>query len=187
MMQKIDPANLEWLLQEYGYQYPKERTSQQRMLHFLRSQPACFERSCLEGHFTVSAFLINYSGDSALLMHHTKLGIWLQPGGHCDGNADIYAVAAQEVQEETGITSVAFVQPHIFDIDIHSIPTIGNESAHWHYDVRLLMRVTDPHACIQRNAESLDMQWFGACRHLLPTQEVSVLRMFEKWQIIQGT
>ena len=175
-------AYLEQLLQDYGAQYPAEGHAQQRVLRFLRSTQHCFERTCVEGHFTASAFLMNYTGDKALLMHHTKLDIWLQPGGHCDGDPDVYAVALKEAQEETGITAIKLVKSPIFDIDVHRVPAFGNEPAHYHYDVRLLMQVTDPQACIQRNAESLDMQWFGVDADSLPTNEPSILRMFEKWQ-----
>ncbi len=36
------------------------------------------------GHFTASAFVVSVDGDSILLIHHAKLGRWLQPGGHIE-------------------------------------------------------------------------------------------------------
>jgi hypothetical protein len=51
------------------------------MLAFAREQEDCFERSCVPGHFTGSAWLLNRDGSRALLMHHKKLDIWVQLGG----------------------------------------------------------------------------------------------------------
>ena len=36
------------------------------------------------GHFTASGFVIHPAGDRVLLIHHAKIGAWLQPGGHID-------------------------------------------------------------------------------------------------------
>ncbi|KAJ6644937.1 NADH-quinone oxidoreductase subunit G [Pseudolycoriella hygida] len=38
-----------------------------------------------------------------LLIHHRKLRKWLQPGGHCDGDNNVLAVAIREATEESGI------------------------------------------------------------------------------------
>ena len=75
----------------------------QRMLDFVKKYSDCFERSLAIGHVTASAFLLNKQGTHALLMHHTKLDMWVQPGGHCDGNPDVHDVALKEAQEEWGL------------------------------------------------------------------------------------
>ena len=36
-------------------------------------------------------------------MHHKKLGMWRQPGGHADGDSNVLGVAFKEALEETGI------------------------------------------------------------------------------------
>ncbi|HEY6909072.1 MAG TPA: hypothetical protein VI356_06870, partial [Myxococcales bacterium] len=46
----------------------------------LRSQP--------EGHLTGSGFVLDASRSRVLLLHHKKLGRWLQPGGHGEGETD---------------------------------------------------------------------------------------------------
>ena len=47
-------------------------------------------------------------------MHHTKLDRWFQLGGHCDGEANVLAVALKEAQEESGIMDIAPVSFEIF-------------------------------------------------------------------------
>lgn len=94
------------------------------------------------GHVTGSAWIVNCDGLRVVLVHHAKLNRWVQPGGHCDGESDVLAVALREAQEETGLR-VAPLQDGIFDIDVHLIPEYWNTPEHWHYDVRFLLRADD--------------------------------------------
>lgn len=167
------------LLQAYN-PTPSENDTKERMLDFIQKYPDCFERSLEIGHITASAFLINKTGDKALLMHHAKLDLWVQPGGHCDGNPDAATVALKEAQEESGILGISLLSPAIFDIDIHAIPAHKGVAAHDHYDVRFLLQVTSNEDVV-RNSESKDLQWFGK-DDALPTDSVSVTRMFDKWK-----
>jgi 8-oxo-dGTP pyrophosphatase MutT (NUDIX family) len=75
-----------------------------------------------------------------LLVHHRKLGRWLQPGGHADGEADLLQVALREAREETGLARLA-TRPggDPLDLDIHEIPAHGDEPPHLHLDVRFLL------------------------------------------------
>lgn len=131
-----------------------------RMLDFARRHPDALWRTCLAGHFTASAVVIDPATDSVLLLRHAKLGRWLQPGGHADGDGDLAGVAAREVNEESGLEGIAVAHPAV-DLDIHRIPARGDEPAHDHYDVRYLMICTDPEA-LQGNHESTDIGWFRA-------------------------
>lgn len=151
-----------------------------RIVAFVSTQPDCFERTLEMGHVTASAWLVNRAGTHALLMHHAKLNLWVQPGGHCDGESDVLAVAIKEAQEETGIQHIAPVSREIFDLDVHFIPARKHEQEHYHYDVRFLLQVTSDEDII-RNHESYDMRWFDKDRESLPTESPSVVRMFDKW------
>ena len=168
------------LLQQYTPQDPGEQSDAQLMLQFIDKHEDCFERSCMPGHFTASAWLINREGTHALLMHHRKLNSWFQLGGHCDGDPDVLATAIKEAQEESGIMGILPVSTKIFDIDVHLIPAFGGNPIHYHYDIRFLLQVTSEESTIQ-NDESNALQWFSKDEDL-PTQEESVLRMFEKWK-----
>lgn len=150
------------------------------MLTFIDTYENCFERSLEIGHITASCWLINKDSSKALMLHHAKLDRWFQLGGHCDGNPDTLAVAIKEAQEESGINNIVAVTPEIFDIDIHLIPENKKEKAHYHYDVRYLLQVTGYEEIIQ-NRESKALAWIDKDRKALPTDTLSVVRMFNKW------
>ncbi len=157
-----------------------EHDYKERMLSFLEQHDNCFERSLLVGHFTASAWLLNKERTHALLMHHAKLNMWMQLGGHCDGNSDPLEVAIKETQEESGILGVAPMNNAIFDIDIHRIPAYKDVPEHDHFDVRFLLAVTSDEDVV-KNHESYELRWISQDRNELPTQKLSVTRMFDKW------
>ena len=86
--------------------------------------PDSLLRTCTAGHFTGSALVVHDDRERLLLMLHTKAGLWLQPGGHADGQADLSEVALREATEETGIDRLRVVRPAI-DLDIHRVPSEG--------------------------------------------------------------
>lgn len=147
---------------------------------FVRDHPDCCERSLAIGHLTGSAWLVSRDGERVLLTHHRKLGRWLQPGGHADGNVNLTAVALQEALEESGLTGLS-VEPDIFDLDRHRIPAHGTEPEHWHYDVRFVVRAGSNEAFVV-GAESKDLAW----REIVSivddeSMDASVRRMARKW------
>jgi 8-oxo-dGTP pyrophosphatase MutT (NUDIX family) len=172
--------NLREKLTNYYPTAAAEQTFKHDMLSFLEHYTDCFERALEVGHFTGSAWLVSKDGTKALLMHHTKLDCWLQLGGHCDGDSDIFAVAVKEAQEESGINTVEPLSTDIFDIDVHLIPASKSLPAHYHYDVRFLLHVTSDAEIVQ-NSESKELRWIGENADELPTDASSVTRMFHKW------
>lgn len=168
------------LLNAYNPATAEEKVYKKQIIQFITDNPSCFERSLTTGHIAASALLLNNDHSKILLMHHAKLDLWVQPGGHCDGNNNPLEVAIKEVQEETGLTTVIPVSTDIFDIDIHLIPARKHEPAHYHYDIRFLLYT--PHEDqIVKNHESKELKWFGKNKELLPTKKSSVLRMVDKW------
>lgn len=116
-----------------------------------------FRREHGTGHFTGSAWLVSADGERVLLTHHRKLGRWLQLGGHADGETDLARVALQEAEEESGLSGL-MVEENIFDIDRHEIPARADEPAHWHYDVRFVVRAGSSEA-FSVSDESLALAW----------------------------
>ena len=171
---------LKQLLLPYKPYDEQERAYKQIILAFLDEYSDAFERSLEVGHITASAWLVNKDNSKALLMHHRKLDMWVQLGGHCDGNTDTLAVALKEAQEESGIMDIKPVKTEIFDIDVHLIPENKKEKAHYHYDIRFLLQVKSDKDFIQ-NEESKALAWIDKKRDNLPTNERSVIRMFDKW------
>ncbi len=167
-------------LRDYSPTDVAQQQCRDRIIEFVQQQPDCLNRSCVPGHITGSAWLINQNESCVLLTHHKKLRKWLQLGGHVDGQPDILHAAIREAQEESGIETIVPVIENIFDVDIHPIPAHNNEPEHLHYDVRFLLRVMDTDR-IRISEESLDLRWVSREEfQKLPVDE-SVSRMFDKW------
>ena len=173
-------AALTTLLHNYHPTAPEEIAFKNEMLTFIAAHEDCFERTLEIGHFTASCWLLNKECNKALLLHHAKLDRWFQLGGHCDGDPDVLAVAVKEAQEESGIMAIKPISTDIFDIDIHPIPANKRDKAHDHYDVRFLLQVTSDEELVT-NRESKELRWIGKNRAELPTDNPSVVRMFNKW------
>src|SRR5262245_16704292 len=62
------------------------------MLAFAAEHPDALHRSCLEGHFTGSACVIDQDAERVLVLFHRKAQRWLQPGGHADGDGNLARV-----------------------------------------------------------------------------------------------
>jgi len=171
------------LLERYLERNPDERISVDHVRQFVRANPDCFLRSCLDGHLTASAWIVSHDYTSFLLTHHAKLGRWLQLGGHADGSTDLAAVALREAREESGMQAFTLaasddvVLP--FDVDVHLIPARGEEPAHLHHDVRyLLVAARDQELRI--SSESLDLRWFPRLRAGELLEGESLKRMARK-------
>lgn len=170
-------------IDDYRRRFPDEAAVADRFAAFVAAHPDCFERSCVPGHVTGSAWLVSHDQARFLLTHHRKLGRWLQLGGHADGDPDPASVALREAREESGIVGLELgrlngkVEP--LDLDAHEIPARGAEPAHVHYDVRFLV-VAPPDAVLAMSDESLDLRWFPADRPLAVPHDESVRRLLVK-------
>jgi 8-oxo-dGTP pyrophosphatase MutT (NUDIX family) len=139
-----------------------------------------YRRERLEAHFTASAWLVDRAGRRALLTHHRKLGLWLQPGGHADGDRDLARVALREASEESGLAALAVV-PEVYDIDRHWIPAHREVPAHWHYDVRFVVRAGDSEAFVVGD-ESHALAWREVAGIAAdPAMDASLRRMARRW------
>lgn len=146
---------------------------------FIAAHPDCLWRTCLEGHLTASAWVVDPARLRVLLTHHRKLNLWIQLGGHADGEADLLAAALREVTEESGLTRVRAVSAEIFDVDRHRIPARKAEPEHWHFDVRFLIEA-GPAEPVVVSDESHDVAWVTLDDVTRLNAEESVARMVRK-------
>ena len=159
----MTPADLRALIGDHAATDPKEVRDRELILGHLQTPGNPFDRGrFLPGHLTGSAFVLDEGGRGLLMVHHARLGKWLQPGGHGEaGETDPFAVALREVLEETGLSSL---RPHPgarqpFDLDVHAIPARpGGEPAHLHLDIRYAL-LAAPGQVPRASAESQAVAW----------------------------
>ncbi len=183
MLADADPRSpLEKALTRYAALHPENAAAAERILSFIRQTPDCFCRSHAAGHITGSAWLADPAGERVRLTLHRKLGRWLQPGGHADGDADTLRVALREAEEESGIAGITPVDTEIFDLDVHEIPArpAAGEPAHLHYDIRYLLRAPSSDFCLSDESEAL--AWYTPEELSALRPEPSILRMLGEWQ-----
>jgi 8-oxo-dGTP pyrophosphatase MutT (NUDIX family) len=141
----------------------KEAADLAEILAFVDRHTDPFDRRIPEGHLTGSAVVVSAAGDRVLLLHHRKLGRWLQPGGHAEpGERDGEPIALREACEETGIGGLALhpSAPRPLDVDVHPIPARGDEPAHRHLDLRYLVIAPSDSRPRRQAAEARALRWF---------------------------
>ncbi len=155
-----------------------------RFLELLQKGEHAFLRNTLPGHFTASSYLFDPDSKMTLLTHHRKLDLWLQLGGHADGNPDLKAVALQEVEEESGLTEVRLLkgESEWVDLDIHRIPANSKDPEHWHYDVRFFGLASENSPLVRQDRESVALRWFSLPEAYEVANQESMHRVFDKFQ-----
>ncbi|MEO8084610.1 MAG: NUDIX domain-containing protein [Ardenticatenales bacterium] len=135
---------------------------------FVAASDAPFDRRTLPGHLTGSAFIID-TRTRLLMVHHRRLGLWLQLGGHADFETDAAVVAMREAVEESGLVDLRFHEalrtpdgrPALLDVDVHAIPAFGAEPPHVHFDLRFLMTTDQPDRISHQPSESHGLEWLS--------------------------
>ena len=181
MSATIDDIDFQAALAEYATRWPDEAATVALFGELLGDAENPFLRERLAGHFTASCWLVDAGGERALLTHHKKLGLWLQLGGHADGERDLRIAALKEAEEESGLTGL-HIEDGIFDLDRHRIPEHKGVPEHWHYDVRYVVRASDNETYIVSD-ESHDLAWRNIAELAVDeAADASVQRMARKWR-----
>ena len=160
-----------------------------RMLELSRLEAACQRLHFVPGHFTASAFVLSPDRRDLVLIHHKKLGIWVQPGGHVEPtDDDLLAAARREVFEEVGLAELeAFSSTPgslVFDVDIHAIPARKADPAHEHFDVRFAF-VAKARELVHSD-EVADLRWVPLSEVEQMGTDESVLRAVGKLRALGG-
>ncbi len=152
------------LVHQYLVKFPEEDAKP--IISFIQDHEgeAIFSRNNFDGHITASAFITDEKAELLLLLKHTSLNRWLQPGGHVDIiDNSLIASALREATEETGLSADVLkpLSNTIFDIDSHTIPANlkKQEPEHIHHDVRFLFQCSNSLPLKISLEESEDSKW----------------------------
>ena len=179
-MTNHDASDLASALAEYARLWPDERATVGLFEELAHDDANPFVRERIAGHFTASCWLVDRSGERTLLTHHRKLGLWLQLGGHADGERDLRVAALKEAEEESGLDGLR-IEESLFDLDRHLIPEHKGVPAHWHYDVRYVVHAGEDEAYTV-SEESHDLAWrLVADLAVDAGTDAAVQRMARKW------
>lgn len=174
---------LHLLLAEHEPADAKERADLEVMRQSARVLAQPFSAEQEGAHFTGSAVVVDPSGSRVCLIHHRKLGRWLQPGGHAEpgDGGSLEQTALREAREETGLAvSLHPRAPVPLDVDVHGIPAKGDKPAHLHLDVRFLAVAENPDALAAQEEETLGARWFSFSEALRMADEEPLRRMLLK-------
>ena len=146
-------------LRDWSPPDPGQSALREAFLGFLAARPddAC-RRSCLPGHLTASALLLDHTGRYVLLTLHPRVGRWIQLGGHSEpADQTLRDTALREAVEESGIEGLE-LDPDPLHLDVHPITcSLGVPTRH--FDVRYLARASAG-AVATISDESDDLRWW---------------------------
>lgn len=168
------------LLQEYDPSNLQEKDSKEKILHFVYNDENFADRGNTKGHITGAAWIVSKDRKKVLLTHHLKLNMWLQIGGHVEGDEYILETALREAQEESGLTTLKCLSGKIFDVDVHLFPKRGEVEAHYHYDIRFLFEADESEELRRQKSESKAMKWIPLGEVSDYAKEGTILRMTNK-------
>ncbi|EHR49215.1 NTP pyrophosphohydrolase [Saccharomonospora marina XMU15] len=143
---------------------PAQESLRQSYLGFLAAREDACARSCVPGHLTASAVVLDEPGERVLLTLHPRVGKWLQLGGHCEPeDSSLAAAALREAREESGIEELT-LDPEPLRLDVHPITcSLGVPTRH--FDVQFVVRAPRG-ARPMASDESDDLRWWPV--HALP-------------------
>jgi 8-oxo-dGTP pyrophosphatase MutT (NUDIX family) len=139
---------------------PAQEALRQAFLGFLYARDDACARSCVPGHLTASAVVLDADAEQVLLTLHPRVGRWLQLGGHCEQEDETLAGAAlREATEESGMDGLRIL-PEPVRLDVHPITcSLGQPTRH--FDVVFAVRAPRG-ATPVRSTESVDLRWWPA-------------------------
>ncbi|HTJ38511.1 MAG TPA: NUDIX domain-containing protein [Dactylosporangium sp.] len=123
-------------------------------------------------HVTASALIVHPPSGRVLLRWHERQRAWLHVGGHADeGETDPLAVALREGREETGLSDLApWPDAGIVHVVIVPVNAKGDEPAHEHADVRLVLATATPDEA-RPERPSAPLRWLTVTDALAATGE----------------
>jgi len=146
------------LLQTWEPSVPEQDSLRYAVMAFLDARPDSCQRSCVPGHITASALVLDHTAGAVLLTLHPRLGRWVQLGGHCEAeDTGIVAAARREATEESGIDGLR-IDPVLAAIHVHPVTcSLGVPTRH--LDLQFIAHAPAGAQPVI-SAESDDLRWW---------------------------
>ena len=141
-------------------------------------------------HLVSSGLILSPDREKVLLIYHRLFGAWSFPGGHCDGQDDLTAVALREAREETGLL-VQLLCPQMASFDVLAVSGHRKNgryvSAHLHLSCAYLLTAPEDLPLCPNPDETAGAKWFSADNlktvaepHMLPIYQ-KLIRRAKEW------
>jgi len=155
------------LLQEIQNFIPwndQETKDKNEILRRLQNGENLFFRENTAAHFTASAWVVSPDRTQVLMAYHNLYDSWAWLGGHADGEKDLLQAALREVREESGLTQLHVISPHIYSLEILAVngqEKRGNYvSSHLHLNVTYLFEADPTLPVYCKPDENSRIGWF---------------------------
>ena len=137
---------------------------------------------------TATGYVLNEDKTRILLVLHKKLGRWLPPGGHIDGDEPPHEAVIREVAEETGLAArIVDLSPDLACDDPHTqqipapylmhrdeIPPYDQVEKHFYIDLVFILQASGGSLAPQLD-EVDEVRWFTK----------SELATCDTWEIVK--
>jgi 8-oxo-dGTP pyrophosphatase MutT (NUDIX family) len=142
-------------------------------LDHLATRADGWSRACVGAHLTASSLICVATEGKVLLTLHSRIGRWLQTGGHIEStDTTLEAAAVREAREESGLADLA-VEPSPLLLSNHEVPC-GSVRPTYHLDVQYLV-IANQTVSPTIGDESIDVRWFA--HDQLPEVDDSVVAL----------
>jgi 8-oxo-dGTP pyrophosphatase MutT (NUDIX family) len=172
-------------LENYIPYNEQEQIDKEIMLYYAKNSSHILERKNHLVHMSASCWILNSTHTKVLFAYHKIYQSWTWTGGHADGEDDLLAVALKEAREETGLTNIKVLSPHIFSIE--NLCVNGhwkhNEyvTSHLHLNITYLLEADEADLLVVNEAENNGLKWFTYDEALQASSEEWMNKMiFEK-------
>jgi len=159
-----------------------EVNAKRQIINFIVNNDIIFGKENKDGHFTGSAWIVDYERKNVLLAHHAKADEWFQLGGHLETNETVYEAALREAIEESGLTTIKVLSDKIYGIDVQNVSQRKNEKSHIDFDIFFIFEA-DKNEELKITNESKDLRWVSVDEVHKITNDEAVLRMIRKMKI----
>jgi 8-oxo-dGTP pyrophosphatase MutT (NUDIX family) len=141
------------------------------LLSLLGNPEATF-RTTLPAHITTSSILLSADKKKILLLFHRKIGEWVYPGGHADGDWHLLRSALRECFEETSLSELQVCPPRVIGdspfapmcphlVQRFVIRETPTEPAHVHFDAVFVLRAVSEDGAVCDPQESDGLKWLS--------------------------